>query len=85
MIYLIQGRRNVKNIGSGQADVVGEAKGKSIAIENIFYIEIIRVSLELCTANQLKSLANNSEGAHMIWKWCQWHFSLAKICKGHSD
>ena len=36
MIYLIQGRRNVKNIGSGQADVVGEAKVKSIAIENIF-------------------------------------------------
>ena len=43
MIYLIQGRRNVKNIGSGQAYVVGEAKVKSIAIENIFYIEIFRI------------------------------------------
>ena len=55
---LIQRRRNVKNIGSGQVYVVGEAKVKIIAIENIFYIEIVRVSLELFTATQLKSLAN---------------------------
>ena len=48
--------------------MVGEAKVKIIAIENIFYIEIVRVSLELFTATQLKSLANNSEGAHMVRK-----------------
>ena len=60
MIYLIQGRWNVKNIGSGQAYVVGEAKVKSIAIENNFlyrdYTCIFRIMYSQVSDKRVSSL-----------------------------